>query len=264
MREIRSRIKFWRAKARRWRARRRGRLRRLRRTGGASAHDSRLARAFPVALVVAGFLVMAEGLTTMFWQEPLTALYASQRQSDLDQDLSTLEASADRARERAAVQQQELRTYVHTQAVKMAEKTQPGQPIGRIAIDKIGVNFVVVEATDEGSLQKGPGHYVETPLPGTGDWTVGIAGHRTTYAAPFRRIDELTPGDKVTVTMPYAKFTYAVEKTRIVDDEYKHAFRSTGHERLALTACHPLYSAAQRIIVYSRLKRIEPRGMASS
>ncbi len=89
--------------------------------------------------------------------------------------------------------------------------------------------------------------------------TVAIAGHRTTYGAPFRKVDKLERGDRVILDMTYGRFTYKVEKTRIVKPEQTEVERRVGHDRLILTACHPLYSAAQRIVVFARL---EGRGPA--
>jgi sortase A len=114
---------------------------------------------------------------------------------------------------------------------------------------------VAVEGTDTASLQKGPGHYPETRFPGQGG-TVAIAGHRTTYLAPFRHLDQLEPGDEIEIEMPYANFAYRVQKTRVVDDSAVDIIHEAGYERLVLTACHPLYSAAQRIAAFARLTRV--------
>ena len=120
-----------------------------------------------------------------------------------------------------------------------------------------GLNAVVVEGSDTASLRKGPGHFPETPFPGVRG-TVGIAGHRTTYLAPFRHIDSVKRGDSVTLEMPYATFVYSVQKTEIVDPGDVDVVDPVGYERLVLSACHPLYSAAQRYIVFARLSRIAP------
>jgi sortase A len=122
---------------------------------------------------------------------------------------------------------------------------------------------VVVQGTEGGDLRDGPGHYVNTPLPGE-PGTVAIAGHRTTYLAPFRDIDELKHGDPIRVRMPYGDFTYQVERTRIVAPDATWVMRRIGYDRLVLTACHPLYSAAQRIVVFARQVRVLPRGRAGS
>jgi sortase A len=120
-----------------------------------------------------------------------------------------------------------------------------------------------VQSTGAGSLRSGPGHYLGTALPGQ-PGTVGIAGHRTTYGAPFRHIDALRRGDAIDVTMPYGNFVYRVEGTRIVGPQDVSSLRAVGRQRLVLTACHPLYSAAQRIVVLARLESATPRGPASA
>jgi sortase A len=121
---------------------------------------------------------------------------------------------------------------------------------------------VFVEGTDAGDLRRGPGHYPATPLPGQRG-TVAIAGHRTTYGAPFRKIDKLRPRDAIVITMPYGRFTYRVERTRIVKPTDVWVTQPVSYARLILSACHPLYSAAQRIVVFARLVRSEPRGAAA-
>jgi sortase A len=113
-----------------------------------------------------------------------------------------------------------------------------------------------VQGTDTGSLQRGPGHYTDTPIPGQ-PGTGAIAGHRTTYLAPFRDIDEIRDGDEIRVEMPYAAFTYTVEKHEVVDPGDVGIIKSVGYPRLVLTACHPLYSAAQRWAVFAKLTRID-------
>ena len=104
-------------------------------------------------------------------------------------------------------------------------------------------------------LRIGPGHYSGTALPGAGT-TVGIAGHRTTYLAPFRRIDRLEGGDEITLEMPYATFTYSVDKARVVEPTQVGVVRKRKRERLVLTTCHPAYSAAQRYVVFADLEEV--------
>jgi sortase A len=130
--------------------------------------------------------------------------------------------------------------------------------MGRIQIPAIGVSTVFVEGTNAGDLSKGPGHYPATPLPGERG-TVAIAGHRTTYGAPFRHINDVHPGDRIDLRMPYGHFTYRVERTKIVPPTELSVTDRVDHDRLVLSACHPLYSAAQRIIVFARLDSSEAR-----
>jgi sortase A len=116
----------------------------------------------------------------------------------------------------------------------------------------VNIDYVVVQGTDTATLQQGPGHYPTTALPGEGK-TIAVAGHRTTYGAPFNRIDDIAPGDSITLEMPYATFTYEVTEERIVDPKDVGVVDDIGVEQLVLTACHPLYSAAQRYVVFAEL-----------
>jgi sortase A len=222
----------------------------------------RLKRLIPILLVLIGVLLLAEAAVTVLWKEPFTAIYTARTQNALASDLDDLqkeEGAQGRIQGR-----RRIAAYVDQRAVAINRRTGDGEPIGRLKVDRIDLNMVVVQGTGEGPLKKGPAHYTETPLPGTkGNWTVGIAGHRTTYLAPFRNLDKLKRGDEVVVTLPYGRFTYVYEKTTIVDADNTKVFVPTGYDRLALTACHPLYSDAQRIIVYTRLKRTEPLGAAA-
>jgi sortase A len=158
-------------------------------------------------------------------------------------------------------------------ARRFEDELETGQPIGRIQIDAMDLDVVMVEGTDTTSLREGPGHYTASPdaairalgdgsaLPGQGE-TVGVAGHRTTYLAPFKKLNELEKGDELVLEMPYATFTYEVEKTKIVGPSAFEVVQNVQHERLVLTACHPLYSAAQRIVTFGRLTDISLFGSA--
>jgi sortase A len=129
-----------------------------------------------------------------------------------------------------------------------------GKVVGGINIDKIGVSEWFVQGTSRDNLQDGPGHYPETVMPGQLG-NAAIAGHRTTYGAPFRRVDQLARGDRIELRMPYGRFVYRVERTRIVPPTEVSVTDPVAYDRLVLSACHPLYSAAQRIIVFARLER---------
>jgi sortase A len=131
-----------------------------------------------------------------------------------------------------------------------------GEATARIQIPAIGVDKIVVEGVALPDLKKGPGHYPNTPLPGQ-QGNAAIAGHRTTYGAPFNRIDELKPGDEITVTTVQGEFTYEVAETLIVSPTQVEVLEDKGDNRLTLSACHPKYSARQRIIVVSTLAEDE-------
>ena len=219
-------------------------------------------RTLSTILIVAGFLFIADAGITLAWQEPLSALYARVTQDRLGDDLHRLErANLTDVQLQALAQLRTQQRRIAFLARALRRKTEPGQAIGRIRIRRIGASFVVVQGIDGATLKKGPGHYPDTSLPGL-PGTVAIAGHRTTYMAPFRRIDSVRKGDAVTIAMPYALFTYRIESTRIVKPSEYSVTRSVDHNRVVLTACHPLYSAAQRIVVFAREVDVQPRGAA--
>jgi len=216
-----------------------------------------LLRQLSTILILAGLMLLADVGLTLVWQEPVSKLYADWRQDALANDLEKLSHPRLNPAEAKALERLPLDSErAAFLARALTRRTDVGDAIGRIRIPKIGVNKVVVEGTDGGSLRKGPGHYPETPFPGI-HGTVGIAGHRTTYGAPFNELDKLERGDEVIVEMPYGRFVYEVQKEQIVEPTATWVTRRVGYDRLVLTACHPLYSAAQRIVAFARLVRTE-------
>lgn len=214
----------------------------------------RAAHIASIVLITAGLVVFADIAVTLAYREPLSSIYGSIKQAEAASQLDDLEARyPSRADRRAISLVRRERRQIEILARRFGEQAETGAPIGRIVAPAMdGLDMVVVQGTDEVSLQKGPGHYPETPFPGEGG-TVGVAGHRTTYLAPFRHIDSMKPGDTVVLKMPYARFSYRVQKTAIVDPSDVGIVHSVGYERLVLSACNPLYSAAQRFIVFARL-----------
>jgi sortase A len=222
----------------------------------------RALRALSTVLIVAGALLLLDAGVTLAWQEPVSALLARIEQDKLSGQLGTIERAAPTPLQAKALRSLASDTRKIAFLARIARRTaKTGEPIGRIHIPKIGADFVVVQGTDGASLRKGPGHYPGTSFPGLGA-TVAIAGHRTTYLAPFRNVNDLKPNDQIVLEMPYGRFTYAVEKTQIVPPTQVSVTRDVGYERLVLSACHPLYSAAKRIIVFARLRSEQPRGAA--
>jgi sortase A len=219
---------------------------------------SRVLHTASVALITAGLVVLADIATTLAWKEPVSSLYGSIRQHEAASQLAGLEASFPSSHDlRRAARAKTPRGEVGVLADLLANRIEPGEAIGRIVIPTIGLNVVAVQGTDTASLQKGPGHYPDTPLPGHGG-TTAFAGHRTTYLAPFRHLDELRRGDDVELEMPYGTFTYRVQGTRIVAPSDLGIVDPVGYPRLVLTACHPLYSASERIAAFARLARVTP------
>jgi sortase A len=206
--------------------------------------------ALAALLMIGGALLVLDAALTVTWQEPVSWAYARVQQERLAARLEEPPPLAPAERRVVSRLDERRRLAFSARAVKGRAGT--GEPLGRVRIPSIGVSTVFVAGTDTDSLRSGPGHYPGTPLPGARG-TVAIAGHRTTYGAPFRNLDRLRRGERVDVQTSYGRFGYTVERTRIVAPTALWVTRRVGHDRLVLTACHPLYSAAQRIVVFARL-----------
>jgi sortase A len=217
---------------------------------------SRAARILSTVLITAGLVVMADVGLTLAYKEPISSLYGEIKQHAAETQLADLESRYPTAADLAAIQGvRGLDRKANVLAERFADQATEGKAIGRIIVPRMDLNTVFVQGTDTASLQKGPGHYPDTPFPGEGG-TIGIAGHRTTYLAPFRHLDSMRKADRITLEMPYGTFTYRVEKTDIVDDSAVGVVHRVDYERLVLTACHPLYSASQRVVAFARLAHI--------
>jgi sortase A len=216
-------------------------------------------RALSTVLIAAGALLLADGLATLAWQEPLTAVYAHVQQDRLGDELEALErAQPAPAERRVLARLPDPRRRLAFAARALGRRAAPGEPVGRLRAPAAGLSAVVVEGTGGAELRTGPGHYPGTALPGQRG-TVAIAGHRTTYGAPFRHVDDLERGDPIELAMPYGRFAYRVERTRIVAPTAVDVVDRAAYDRLVLTACHPLYSASRRIVVFARLDGAIPR-----
>jgi sortase A len=230
----------------------------------------RALRALSTVLIVAGSLLLVDAVLTVTWQEPVSALYARINQGALAGDLEALREGGPTAGELRALAslgdgdgEEGQRRRLRYLARSLKRRLDEGDAAGRVRIPRIGADHVIVDGTGSEPLRRGPGLFEDQPWPGAGG-TAAIAGHRTTYGAPFRDVDRLRRGDAIVVEMPYGRFEYAVERTRIVEPTDLSVLRRVSFDRLVLTACHPLYSAEQRIVVFARLRRAEPTGGAAS
>jgi sortase A len=241
-----------------------------------------LARRLGTTLAVSGVLLVVYAAMVVFWRDPVTSIYTAYEQHEMRGQLSqTFESWKLNAKEElavvhdaatgnhgsaaaapAAVSSTRVLSAARRLATRFAatERGHTGRPIGRIQIKRIGLSTIVVENTDYwGSLSKGPGRYERGSFPGLGA-TTGIAGHRTTFAAPFRHIDSIHVGDSIVVEMPYGTFTYRVLRHKIVDNGDWSIMNKVGFDELVLSACHPLYSASHRYVVFARLANVKLAG----
>jgi sortase A len=128
--------------------------------------------------------------------------------------------------------------------------------VGEIRIPAIGLNQVLVEGTSTDDLRQGPGHYVNTPLPGQGG-NAAIAGHRTTYGHPFYNLDGVKPGDPIVVTTVQGVFVYDTFKQTVVSPSDTAVIDNVFANYLTLTTCNPRFSASSRLVVVAKLAHSE-------
>jgi sortase A len=212
-------------------------------------------------LVGAGAVGLAWALVVWQWQDPITALYTTYQQHKLSESFNQKFAAYVPPTVPVARPAQDARAeqrLIALDARRYRRTLRVGQPLGRLRVPRLGLSIIVVTGTDEASLQKGPGWYTGTRLPGEGQ-LIYIAGHRTTYLAPFAHIDSLRRGDSVTLELPYATFIYRITGHVIVPADDLARLKSRGYEQVALQACHPRFFATHRYIAYARPVKVIPR-----
>lgn len=223
----------------------------------------RLARIAGTLMIVGGIGAFAWALTVWQWQDPLTYAVNRLEQRKLDAALERRIAkggpvlAAAKSGGSSESSGSIGSSDVARSAAAWRKSSKEGDAIARIRVPAIGLDAVLVNGTAKETLKRGPGRYLGTAMPGEGE-LVYIAGHRTTYGAPFSRIDRLRKGDRVTLELPYATFDYAVTGTRIVAATELSVLKSKGFEQVALQACEPRFFATQRIIVYAKPVRVTP------
>jgi sortase A len=216
-------------------------------------------RLLGTVLVVLGVLTLVWAGVVWRWQDPFTALYTTWRQHQLTSQYEKRFQAFNAPTPGRSVAAE--RRNIAREAKRYRLESKRGEAIGRIRAPRMGINMILVNGTDHETLKKGPGRDLRTFMPGE-NRLVYIAGHRTTYLAPFSHIDQLQPGDRITIEVPYATFIYSVTHHRIVKATDLSVLRSPLHEQLELQACHPRFFATHRYIAYARLVRVEPRGAA--
>jgi sortase A len=222
------------------------------------ARRRRVVRHLGTALIVLGVLVLAWTFVVWRWNDPFTGLYTRWEQHKLARQYASLVSHyhVHRIPPRATVAESER--AIESEARRFRAHAAQGDAIGKILVPRLGLDMVLVNGTDHDSLTRGPGRDLRTYMPGEGE-LIYIAGHRTTYLAPFAHIDELRPGDLVALRMPYATFRYIVTGHEIVKADALWVLRSHHREVLALQACHPRFFATHRYIVWANPIRVMPR-----
>jgi sortase A len=218
-------------------------------------------RAAAALLLVVGVLAVTEAALTFVWQEPVTAFSAHRQQEALEDQLGETQLALLSPAPSSQLRSDQTAQRVATLARRLDRRTDAGDALGRIQIPKLDITFVFVAGTGSKSLTKGPGHYDSTVLPGQ-KGTVGLAAHRTTYLAPFRKLDRLRRGDEIALLMPYGRFSYTVKSSLVVSPSGIAVLRRMDQDRLVLTTCTPAFSAAKRLVIIATKGWEVPHGAA--
>lgn len=227
-----------------------------------------LARGTGTLLMIVGALLLVWGFWTWQWGDPVTRLYASWEQHRLEEQHSKQVASFGNVwqgldlkpvrpaeAETVRVAPPKLLKRLHAEAKAYRASLATGDAVARLRVPRLDLNAIVVEGTGAADLRRGPGRDERTFMPGEGELSY-VAGHRTTFGAPFAHIDRMRPGDIATIEMPYATLTYRVTGYRIVPDTQLSVLETRGRDELVLQACHPRFFAKERYIVYASLASI--------
>ena len=215
-------------------------------------------------LLVIGIGVLAWTATVYLWKDPFTTAYTAYEQrrlaSNLDRQFENWKPSPEPVSEPGTPKPKPKPQHddVSREAKRFRLASEDGDAIARLRVPSLGLSLVVVNGTNTGDLRRGPGRHLETFMPGEGR-LVYVAGHRTTYGAPFSYIDRLEQGDTISVELPYGSVEYRVTRHRVVDDNDLSVLESSGREELVLQACHPRFFASQRYLVYARPVSVRAR-----
>ena len=208
-------------------------------------------------LLVIGLGILAWAATVYLWKDPFTTAYTAYEQrkleSKLDRRFETWQPIRRPASHETANPKPKPKPKIEDarrEARRFRLESHEGDAIAKLKIPRIHLDAVVVNGTGVADLRRGPGRHLESYMPGERE-LVYIAGHRTTYGAPFGKINEIRPGDLITAELPYATVTYRVTSHRIVDDNDLSVLKTRHHEQLVLQACHPRFFASERYLVYA-------------
>lgn len=223
----------------------------------------RVVRLLGTLLLAAGVASLAWAFAVWRWEDPVTSLYGEYRQrqlaSEYEQRIRALPPPAPPRRSGSAASLDEVLAAIAVQATSYRHSLGQGEPVGRIRIPKLGLDAIVTNGSDAASLRNGPGRDGRTFMPGEGE-LVYVAWHRTTYTAPFSRIDRLRRGDVVVLEVPYATFEYGISRHEVVRKDAVDRLQSRGREELRLQASHPRFLSSHRYLAYALLQRVRPRG----
>jgi LPXTG-site transpeptidase (sortase) family protein len=223
-----------------------------------------------VGLLIIGFLIVAYSISQTFFsmsvlddeQNLLAAKYEQYEDTSLEELRTRNSNSPDQnasLNDTGEFQESVLSLVSKTMRNENANAEFLPDVVGRLIIFPSEVDHYVVYGSSLENLEFGPGYYLWTALPGTGG-NFAVAGHRTTYGAPFKNLDRLSPGDNIYFQTNTNQYTYTVSEIKIVDPSETYLLSPYGDDRITLTTCHPKFSARQRLVVVGMLTKVEVFG----
>ena len=222
-----------------------------------------------VGLLIAGFIILIYSVNQTFFSTSVI----NDEQNLLENKFQFSELNLSEMRNQNMMTEQSLDNLEQTDEfqesiISIATKTLTNQAakaeflpdvVGRLTILSANINHYVVFGATNKKLEYGPGYILGTSLPGTGG-NFAIAGHRTTYGAPFGNLDRVQVGETIIFQTNTNQYKYKIIEVKIVSPEDNYVLKNYGDDRITLTTCHPKFSAKQRLIVIGQLEKVEVFG----
>ena len=222
-----------------------------------------------IGLLVVGFIILIYSVNQTFFSTSVI----NEEQSLLENKFQVSEMNLSELRNKNIVTEKSLDNLEQTDefqesVISIATKTLTNQAakaeflpdvVGRLTILSANINHYVVFGATNNKLEYGPGYILGTSLPGSGG-NFAIAGHRTTYGAPFGNLDRVKIGETIIFQTNTNQYKYKIVDLKIVSPDDNYVLDNYGDDRITLTTCHPKFSAKQRLVVVGQLEKVEVFG----
>ena len=222
-----------------------------------------------VGLLIVGFIILIYSVNQTFFSTSVI----NDEQNLLENKFQVSELNLSEIRNQNMMTEQSLDNLEQTDEfqesiISIATKTLTNQAakaeflpdvVGRLTILSANINHYVVFGATNKKLEYGPGYILGTSLPGTGG-NFAVAGHRTTYGAPFGNLDRVQVGETIIFQTNTNQYKYKIIEVKIVSPEDNYVLENYGDDRITLTTCHPKFSAKERLVVIGQLEKVEVFG----
>ena len=222
-----------------------------------------------IGLLIVGFVILIYSVNQTFFSTSVI----NDEQNLLENKFQVSDLNLSEIRNQNIMTEQSLNNLEQTDEfqesiISIATKTLTNQAakaeflpdvVGRLTILSANINHYVVFGATNKKLEYGPGYILGTSLPGSGG-NFAIAGHRTTYGAPFGDLDRVQVGETIIFQTNTNQYKYQVIDVKIVSPEDNYVLENYGDDRITLTTCHPKFSAKQRLVVIGQLEKVEVFG----